>query len=94
MRQQSWAYSVDVHVPVCPPSLFVSLPAVSSQGEPGMRVLHVAGFIVSRLCGNAGRTHKPFNPLLGETYEGYFPERGMRYLAESVSELGDRRSRV
>ena len=49
-----------------------------------MRVLHVAAFIVSRLCGNAGRTHKPFNPLLGETYEGHFPERGMRYLAESV----------
>lgn len=31
-----------------------------------------------------GRTAKPFNPLLGETYELVCPEKGFRFLAEKV----------
>ena len=34
-----------------------------------MRLLYVAAFAVSGYAGTAGRTTKPFNPLLGETYE-------------------------
>lgn len=31
-----------------------------------------------------GRTAKPFNPLLGETFEFVCPEKGFRFLAEKV----------
>lgn len=31
-----------------------------------------------------GRTSKPFNPLLGETYELVMQEKGFRFLAEKV----------
>ncbi|CAI5514816.1 unnamed protein product [Closterium sp. Naga37s-1] len=34
--------------------------------------------------GNDGRMHKPFNPLLGETTEGDYPDKGIRYISESV----------
>ena len=33
------------------------------------RLLHIAAFAVSGYSGTAGRTTKPFNPLLGETFE-------------------------
>lgn len=39
----------------------------------------------SRYSGTAGRTNKPFNPLLGETYELLCAEKGFRMLAEKVS---------
>lgn len=32
-----------------------------------------------------GRTAKPFNPLLGETFEFVCPEKGFRFVAEKVS---------
>ncbi len=31
--------------------------------------MHICAFAVSGYAGTAGRTTKPFNPLLGETYE-------------------------
>jgi hypothetical protein len=33
------------------------------------RLMHIAAFAVSGYSGTAGRTTKPFNPLLGETFE-------------------------
>ncbi len=38
-----------------------------------------------RYSGTAGRTNKPFNPLLGETYELVCAEKGFRMLAEKVT---------
>ena len=37
-----------------------------------------------RYSGTAGRTSKPFNPLLGETYELICAEKGFRMLAEKA----------
>jgi hypothetical protein len=37
--------------------------------DPSMRMLLVAAFAVSHYSSTLGRTGKPFNPLLGETYE-------------------------
>lgn len=56
-------------------------PAQSSE-----RLLRVAAFAVSQYSATYGRTCKPFNPLLGETYELVAPERGrgFRFLAEKV----------
>ncbi|CAI5492832.1 unnamed protein product [Closterium sp. Naga37s-1] len=54
------------------------------RGNKLMRAVHVAAFAVSRYSGNAGRMHKPFNPLLGETFEADCPDKGFRYVSEAV----------
>ncbi|KAH9298701.1 hypothetical protein KI387_030383, partial [Taxus chinensis] len=55
------------------------------QGHHLMRILHVAAFAVSGYASTEGRTCKPFNPLLGETYEADYPDKGIRFLSEKVS---------
>jgi len=44
----------------------------------------VAAFAVSGYSSAFWRTHKPFNPLLGETYECLREDKGFRYIAEQV----------
>lgn len=48
------------------------------------RLLRVAAFAVAGYSGTVGRTAKPFNPLLGETYELVCVEKGVRFVAEKV----------
>lgn len=50
-----------------------------------MRTLYVAAFAVSGYASTDSRPCKPFNPLLGETYEADFPEKGVRFFSEKVS---------
>jgi hypothetical protein len=50
-----------------------------------MRILKVAAFAVSGYASSVARPCKPFNPLLGETYEADFPDRRIRFFAEKVS---------
>jgi hypothetical protein len=52
-----------------------------------MRILNVAAFVVSGYASSDGRPCKPFNPLLGETYEVYYPENGIRFFSEKVYSL-------
>ncbi|MED6170046.1 Oxysterol-binding protein- protein 1A [Stylosanthes scabra] len=54
-------------------------------GDSLMRALHVAAFAVSGYSSTSGRSCKPFNPLLGETYEADFPDKGFRFISEKVS---------
>lgn len=54
-------------------------------GNSLMRILNVAAFAVSGYASSDGRHHKPFNPLLGETYEADYPEKGIRFFSEKVS---------
>jgi hypothetical protein len=42
------------------------------------RLLRVAAFAVSPYSSTPGRTAKPFNPLLGETFEFVCQEKGLR----------------
>ena len=56
----------------------------SLQGNSLMRLLHVAAFAVSGYSSTEGRICKPFNPLLGETYEAEFPDKGLRFCSEKV----------
>lgn len=44
----------------------------------------MAAFAVSGYASTAGRSCKPFNPLLGETYEADFPDKGIRFISEKV----------
>lgn len=56
-----------------------------SQDDPQVRVQLVAAFAASSYASTDGRTTKPFNPLLGETFEYVCKEKGFRYIAEQVS---------
>lgn len=54
-------------------------------GNSLQRILNVAAFAVSGYASSEGRNCKPFNPLLGETYEADYPEKGIRFFSEKVS---------
>ncbi|XAR62616.1 hypothetical protein NMG60_11017447 [Bertholletia excelsa] len=54
-------------------------------GNRLMRILNVAAFAVSGYASTEGRQCKPFNPLLGETFEADYPDKGLRFLSEKVS---------
>ncbi|XP_058747712.1 oxysterol-binding protein-related protein 1C-like isoform X1 [Vicia villosa] len=55
------------------------------RGNTLMRILNVAAFAVSAYASTDGKICKPFNPLLGETYEADFPDKGFRFISEKVS---------
>ncbi|XP_042059171.1 oxysterol-binding protein-related protein 1C-like isoform X1 [Salvia splendens] len=64
------------------------LDRANEWGEKGnslMRILNVAAFAVSGYASTEGRICKPFNPLLGETYEADYPDKGLRFFSEKVS---------
>nr|CAB3264583.1 oxysterol-binding protein-related protein 6 [Phallusia mammillata] len=54
--------------------------------DPYERMMYVAAFAVSAYSSTYYRAgQKPFNPILGETYECIREDRGFRFLAEQVS---------
>ncbi|KAJ1296326.1 hypothetical protein BS78_01G291700 [Paspalum vaginatum] len=55
------------------------------RGNGLMRILYVAAFAVSGYASTDSRPCKPFNPLLGETYEADYPDKGIRFFSEKVS---------
>ncbi|XP_065881883.1 oxysterol-binding protein-related protein 1C-like isoform X1 [Euphorbia lathyris] len=55
------------------------------RGNGLMRILNVAAFAVSGYASTEGRICKPFNPLLGETFEADYPDKGLRFFSEKVS---------
>ncbi|KAE8717516.1 Oxysterol-binding protein-related protein 2A [Hibiscus syriacus] len=55
------------------------------EGNSLQRILNVAAFAVSGYASSEGRHCKPFNPLLGETYEADYPDKGLRFFSEKVS---------
>ncbi|GAB2290853.1 Oxysterol-binding protein- protein 1C [Dionaea muscipula] len=55
------------------------------RGNSIMRIINVAAFAVSGYASTEGRICKPFNPLLGETYEADYPDKGIRFFSEKVS---------
>lgn len=53
--------------------------------DPTERMIQVAAFAVSSYASTIYRAaHKPFNPLLGETYECIREDKGFRFIAEQV----------
>lgn len=59
--------------------------AVEAIDDPGLRMVYVAAFAGSSYSSTIDRVAKPFNPLLGETYEYARPDKGYRMFAEQVS---------
>ena len=60
------------------------LDKAAAAGSPLERMVWVAVFSISAYSSTRA-SHKPFNPLLGETFECERADRGFRYLAEQVS---------
>ncbi|KAI6185873.1 Oxysterol-binding protein-related protein 3 [Aphelenchoides besseyi] len=57
---------------------------LNDQKDPTGRFCSVIGFIVSGYSGLSGRSRKPFNPLLGETFD-FISDDKWKYHAEQVS---------
>ncbi|MEQ2185489.1 hypothetical protein GOODEAATRI_018694, partial [Goodea atripinnis] len=54
--------------------------------DPFERMIYIATFVVSGYASSFYRTGgKPFNPVLGETYECDRPDKGFRFVAEQMS---------
>lgn len=61
------------------------LDDADNQEDPARRMLYVTAFVVSQYSLTDLRTKKPFNPLLGETFEFIDEERDFQYISEQVS---------
>ena len=58
------------------------LDSAAQEPDPSKRTAYVAAFAISCYSSVLGRAAKPFNPILGETYE--MASNGMKYIAEQV----------
>ncbi|AQZ17616.1 OSH2 (YDL019C) and SWH1 (YAR042W) [Zygosaccharomyces parabailii] len=61
------------------------LDMAASFDDPTLRLLYVAVFTASSYASTIKRVAKPFNPLLGETFEYSRPDKGYRFFTEQVS---------
>lgn len=61
------------------------LKRAGKENNSSKRLALVAAFALGGFSMNVHRTLKPFNPLLGETYEYVDKDLGFRYFAEQVS---------
>uniref|UniRef100_A0A669FCC3 Oxysterol-binding protein n=1 Tax=Oreochromis niloticus TaxID=8128 RepID=A0A669FCC3_ORENI len=62
------------------------LDTANQTQDPYQRMVYVATFAISSYASTYYRAgSKPFNPVLGETYECDRPDKGFRFIAEQVS---------
>lgn len=61
------------------------LHTAASLDDPLLRMQYVCAFAISATASNLDRVGKPFNPLLGETYELVREDLGFKLIAEQVS---------
>ncbi|XP_017281894.1 oxysterol-binding protein-related protein 3 [Kryptolebias marmoratus] len=62
------------------------LDTANQTQDPYQRMVYVATFAISAYASTFFRAgSKPFNPVLGETYECDRPDKGFRFIAEQVS---------
>ncbi|KAI9783047.1 MAG: hypothetical protein M1839_004216 [Geoglossum umbratile] len=61
------------------------LDIAADRPDPTERMVYVAAFAASEYSSTTGRVAKPFNPLLGETYEYARSDKGYRFFIEQVS---------
>ncbi|NXM03476.1 OSBL7 protein, partial [Tyrannus savana] len=70
----------------CPQGGWVAVPGVVAAAWCLLCQVYVAAFAVSAYASTYYRAgSKPFNPVLGETYECVRPDRGFRFISEQVS---------
>src|SRR5436190_24254674 len=61
------------------------LDIAADRADSVERMVYVAAFAASEYDSTIGRVAKPFNPLLGETFEYVRPDKGYRFFVEQVS---------
>lgn len=61
------------------------LDIAAQRTDPCERMVYVAAFAASEYASTIGRVAKPFNPLLGETFEYARPDKQYRFFIEQVS---------
>lgn len=61
------------------------LDLAADRADSIERLLYVAAFAASEYASTIGRVAKPFNPLLGETFEYVRPDKNYRFFIEQVS---------
>lgn len=61
------------------------LDAAATQADSTKRIAFVAAFAMSNYSSTIGRVAKPFNPMLGESFEYLRPDKHYRYISEQVS---------
>ncbi|XP_038163798.1 oxysterol-binding protein-related protein 6-like isoform X2 [Cyprinodon tularosa] len=62
------------------------LDIANNTDDPYLRMVYVAAFSISGYAWASWRNrYKPFNPVLGETYENHREDRGFHYISEQVS---------
>ncbi|MCQ2817444.1 MAG: oxysterol-binding protein [archaeon] len=61
------------------------LEKAAMEDSKEMQMIYISGFIISEIFQSIGRLLKPFNPILGETYEYYDNEKKIRFHSEQVS---------
>ena len=65
---------------------YVDLLDIAAERTDSLeRLMYVSAFAASEYCSAIGRVAKPFNPLLGETFEYARPDKNYRFLVEQVS---------
>ncbi|KAM0461870.1 hypothetical protein ACHAO4_001058 [Trichoderma viride] len=60
------------------------LDLASERADSIERLMYVAAFAASEYASTIGRVAKPFNPLLGETFEYVRPDKNYRFFIEQV----------
>ncbi|KAG4421595.1 hypothetical protein IFR04_005214 [Cadophora malorum] len=61
------------------------LDIAADRTDSTERMVYVAAFAASEYASTIGRVAKPFNPLLGETFEYVRPDKNYRFFIEQVS---------
>jgi hypothetical protein len=61
------------------------LDIAAAREDSTERMVYVAAFAASEYASTIGRVAKPFNPLLGETFEYVRPDKNYRFFIEQVS---------
>lgn len=59
-----------------------TLDSANATDDQGLALCYCMGFGVSVYAGTINRTKKPFNPLLGETFEFVDEKKGYRFISE------------
>lgn len=61
------------------------LDLAADRSDSIERLLYISAFAASEYASTIGRVAKPFNPLLGETFEYVRPDKNYRFFIEQVS---------
>ena len=61
------------------------LKKAANEEKKEMQLCYISAFIIGEIFLNLGRSLKPFNPIIGETYEYFNNNLNFRYYSEQVS---------